>query len=69
MLADVMNGQDIGMVQRRGRARFLLEAREALRVGRECGGENFDGDVSSEAVRRLLVPDVRDPLENSSGRM
>ena len=37
------------MVQCRGRAGFLLEAVEALRVGRKRRGEHLDGDVPAEA--------------------
>ena len=34
-LADLVDRDDVGMVQGRGRARFLLEARQALGVARE----------------------------------
>jgi hypothetical protein len=30
-------------------AGFLLEALEAIRVGGEFGGKNFDGDIATEA--------------------
>ena len=36
------------MVQRRGRAGFLLEAVEAIDVGRERRGQHLDRDVASE---------------------
>ena len=31
--ADVVNGEDVGMIQRRGGARFLLEAGQAIGIG------------------------------------
>ena len=37
------------MVQRRGGARFLLEPPVQVRIGGESCGENFEGDVASEA--------------------
>ena len=36
------------MVQRRGRAGFLLESMEAIDVGRECGGQDLDRNVTPE---------------------
>ena len=36
------------MVQRRGGAGFLLESTEAIDVGRERRGQDFDRDVTSE---------------------
>ena len=37
-VADVEHGEDVRVVQRRGRAGFLLESMEAIDIGRECGG-------------------------------
>jgi hypothetical protein len=37
------------MVQRGGRAGFLLEAAEAIGVGSERRGQDLDGDVAPEA--------------------
>ena len=48
MLPDIENREDVWMIQRRGGAGFLLEAMEALRIGRECGWKNLDGDVAPE---------------------
>ena len=36
------------MVQRRGRAGFLLESMEAIDVGRECAGQYLDRNVTPE---------------------
>ena len=44
-----MSGGDVGMVQRGERKGFAFEAREALRVGGELVGQDFDGDVTAEA--------------------
>ena len=49
VIADVVNRADIGMVERRDGAGFALEAPQAIAVGREGGGKNLDGDLSSEA--------------------
>lgn len=44
----VMNLTDVRMVQRRNRARFLLETTQAIRIGAELGGQDLDGDIASE---------------------
>ena len=49
MLADVIHRQDVGMVQRGGRARFLFEPMQAIRVSTEGGRHDFDGHVAREA--------------------
>ena len=49
MLANVVNGQDIRVVQRRSSPGFLLEASEAVAVGGKRGWQNLYRDVSSEA--------------------
>ncbi len=48
MLADVVDGQNIGMVQRGGGARFLLEASEALGIGGHRGRKDLDRYVAPE---------------------
>jgi hypothetical protein len=48
MLAEVVDREDVWMVQRALRARFLLEAREPFGVGGEGGGQDLDGDVATE---------------------
>jgi hypothetical protein len=47
-LADIVDGEDVRMVERGGGAGFLLEALEAPRIGRESGGQDFDGDVTPQ---------------------
>ena len=46
--ADVVERKDVGMVDRRNRARFALEACERVRVGGESTRQNLDGDVAAE---------------------
>ena len=47
--ADVVDRADVRMVQRRDRARFLLEALPRFRVGGQRAGEHLDGDGAIEA--------------------
>ena len=47
--AEFVDRDNVGMVERGGGFSFLLEAEQALGVGGECGGENFDGDAAFEA--------------------
>src|SRR4029453_844677 len=49
MGADVVHGEDVRVVQRRRRAGFLLESMQAIDVGRKCGGEYFDRNITSES--------------------
>jgi hypothetical protein len=46
--ADVVHRQDVRVVQCRRRAGLLLESMEAAEVGRECRGQNFDRNITSE---------------------
>ena len=46
--ADVVHREDVRVVQRRGRAGFLLESMEAIDVGRECAGQYLDRNVTPE---------------------
>jgi hypothetical protein len=46
--ADVVDSYDVGVVQRRGRARLLLEALAPLRIQRNLGGKDLDRDFASE---------------------
>ena len=48
-LSEFVNGHDIGMVQGRCRARFLLEALDAPAVGVQVAGQDLDGDLTPEA--------------------
>ena len=47
--ADVVDGEDVGVIERAGGARLLLEAAQAVGVGRERRGQHLDGDVAAEA--------------------
>ena len=49
VLADVVDGGDVGVVQDAGGLGLLLEAAQAIGVGGEGGGEDLDGDVAAEA--------------------
>ena len=52
---DVINREDIGMVPGRGRAGFLLEAPEPVRISGQRSGQHFQGDVAIESrVARLI---------------
>ncbi len=42
--ADIEDCENVGMIERCGGAGFLLEALQAVRVGREGMRQNFDGD-------------------------
>ena len=44
--ADIVHDEDVRMVQRGGRARFLLEALHAIGVGRDGRGEDLEGDLT-----------------------
>ena len=48
--ADVVDREDVGVIQRRRGARFLLEATQAVGVGRVGGRKNLDGDVAPEPL-------------------
>src|SRR5262249_47793317 len=47
-LADIINGADVGVVQRGDRPRFLFEARQPSGVAGECGRQDFDRDIPFE---------------------
>ena len=47
-LADLVDGDDVGVVERRGRARLLGESAEAVRDRGEGLGQELDGDVAAE---------------------
>ena len=49
---DVVDGQDIRMIQRRGRARFLLEAAQPIGIGRQGCRQHLDRDVTSRRGSR-----------------
>ncbi len=49
VFADVVDGTDVGMVQRGGGTRFTLESFERLRIVGEIVGEKFESDEAAEA--------------------
>ncbi len=49
VFTDIVDGDDVGMVERGDDLRFLFEALLAVRVSREFGGKDFEGDVAIEA--------------------
>ena len=53
--AELEDREDVGMVERRGRLRLLLEAAQPVRRLRNIGRKNLDGDVALEhAVARAI---------------
>ena len=54
MRAELVDGRDVGVVQRAGRLRFLLEPAKPFRVLRERRRQDLDRDVTLEA--RVLRP-------------
>src|SRR6266700_1250139 len=51
---DVVDGGYVGMVEDSGGFGFSLESTQAVRVLRERGGQNLDGDVAAQP--RILRP-------------
>ena len=49
VLTDVMNGENVGVVQRGHCARLLLEATQAVGFAGEGFRQNFQGDIAPEA--------------------
>ena len=48
MRTNVMNSQNVRMVERRNRARFLFETPPSVGVVRQHFGQHFDGDIAPE---------------------
>ncbi len=48
MAADVVNGEDVGVVERRGGAGFQLETAQAIRMICESRREDLDGHRTPE---------------------
>ncbi len=82
VLANVVNGADVGVTERRGRAGFPFEALEGLRVVSEIVGKKFESDKTAEARVFGFVDDahstaaefiddavVRDGLADQGGRL
>ena len=66
MLADVVNGKNVRMVQRRSGPRLLLEATEAIKISGECRRQNFNGDVSREPGIPRPIHLTHTPCTNGS---
>ena len=47
--ADIEDGQHVGVVERRRRARFLLEALQPRRVGHALWWQRLERDLTAEA--------------------
>ena len=58
VLADFVDGADVGMVQRRGRAGFAAEALESLRVLGRIVRKKFERDEAAEQRVFRLVNDT-----------
>ncbi len=52
LVADVEDRKNVGMIERRGSARFLREALHAVTVGREGRRQDLDGDDSIQPAHR-----------------
>src|ERR1700688_3458330 len=48
VLAEFIDGDDIGVIKGGCGTRFALEALQAIRIGGECGGERFDRESATE---------------------
>ena len=66
MRADVVDRDQVRVVERPRRARFLLEAAQAIRVLGEGGGEDLDGDVAAEP-RVFGAVDLTHPARADGG--
>jgi hypothetical protein len=70
LLADVVNGTNVGMVQSRGGLGFALESSEGLRIFRDVFMKKFQGDKTVQANVFGFVDDahataaqlLRDPI-------
>ena len=49
LLADVVQSDDIGMIERRGGPRLLLEARAPGGIVREFDGQHLERDLATQA--------------------
>jgi hypothetical protein len=58
--ADVVNGDDVGVIERAGRAGFALETGDAVRVARQGGGQYLDGHLALQP-RIAGAPDLAHP--------
>ena len=65
-LADLVDGDDVGVVERGGGPRLLREAAHAARVGGELLGQELDRDVAVEVVV-ARAPDLAHPPRAQPG--
>ena len=49
VLAQFVDGNDIGVIEGRCGARFSLEAVQPITVGGKCDGQNLDGNIAIQA--------------------
>ena len=66
-LADFVDGDDVGMVQRGRGARFLREASQPIDVCRVLGGEELDGDIALQ-VEVSRAEDLAHPARPDAGQ-
>src|SRR5205814_8144661 len=55
LFADIVDGADVGMIERRRGARFAAEALEHLRIAGEIVGQELQRDKAAEAAVLGLV--------------
>jgi hypothetical protein len=72
--ADVVDGNDVGMIEGGDGAGFLFEAAQAIGIVGEGGGQNFQGDVAQEAgvagaVDRFSATTYSPGLRRASSRV
>jgi hypothetical protein len=63
---NVEDGGDVWMIERREDLRFALKPREAIRIVRQRGREDFDGDVATE-LRIARAIDLAHPAGADGG--
>jgi hypothetical protein len=61
LLPDVMDGKNVGMIERRNGPRFLLKAPQPLAVSGERLGQNFHRDIAPQ-------PGVARSIQRSKSR-
>ena len=49
VLADIVDGEDVRVIERRGGAGFLLEAAQTVGITGELGGQHLDRDLATES--------------------
>jgi hypothetical protein len=58
LFIDLVNGADVGMVERGGRAGFALEALQGAGIAGGVFGEKFEGDHAAESHVFSLIDDA-----------